>query len=252
MKPSPAAPKTQSSRRLRIWGICLLVVILAGVGLALLLPLGKGGNKPAPTSSAKKRPDDTLVDTNLDSSELASGGLEALKQDNPRKAIEFYKAAIATAPGQADLHYNLALAYVRLRDDPTAEGEFREALRISPEYAEAHNNLGNLLLRLGRLTEAETHFKEALRIQPDYAIAFNNLGIVYQREKKQEKATSCFQNAVRCNTNYWQAQFNLASSYLAQGDRAAGIAALKETLRINPSAAVAERELAKLQAGPVR
>lgn len=175
--------------------------------------------------------------------QLNSAANDLLKSGNTAAAVLAYKKALELSPNDEDLHYNLGIAYMRLGDFTNAESQYRQALKLLPDYPEVHNNLGNLLLRTGRLTEAEEQFTEAVKQMPEYAQAHNNLGIVRQRQRMTNEAFLCFQKAVELDTNYWEARFNLAVSYLQRQDREKGIAELKEVLRVNPSAEIAQRML---------
>jgi len=58
------------------------------------------------------------------------------------QAIVLYGKALALEPGDADTHYNLALALKYKGDPQAAIKEFREALRIKPDWSAAHFGLG--------------------------------------------------------------------------------------------------------------
>jgi Flp pilus assembly protein TadD len=177
--------------------------------------------------------------------ELSSFAGSMLVQGNPKAAIQAYKQALDLTPNDEDLHYNLGIAYNQTGDLTNAEKEYREALRLLPDYPEVQNNLGNLLMREGRLAEAEEYFLGALKSMPEYAQAHNNLGTLRQKQGRTDEALASFQKAVAYDTNHWQAHFNLGTAYMAKGQREEAARELRETLRLNPDFAPAERALAK-------
>ncbi len=195
-------------------------------------------SNPSSTSASPPK-DQATVDLNQQANEL-------LNARDFKGAIQLYEKAIAAAPEDEDLHYNLGIAYAKAGDTEKAEKEYREALRLLPDYAEVHNNLGNLLLRSGRLKEADDQFAEAIALMPEYAAAHNNLGIVRQRQKRLLEAKECFQKAARYDTNYLEAHYNLATSYLLENSPDKALPEFRETLRINPGFEPAQRAVAKL------
>jgi tetratricopeptide (TPR) repeat protein len=141
------------------------------------------------------------------------------------------------------LHLNLGIAYQQAGQPSQAEEHYREALRLVPDYPEVHYNFGALLLGLARIAEAESHFNEALRLKPDFGGAYNCLGIIRQRQDRRADAVVCFQKAVAYEPANWRAHLNLAYAWLAEGKRAQAIPELRETLRLKPGYAPAQKAL---------
>ena len=58
---------------------------------------------------------------------------------------------------------------------PEAIAEYQATLRIQPQNAETHYNLANALIRMpGRLPEAMAEYQAALRIDPDHDYRHGN------------------------------------------------------------------------------
>ncbi|HEY5915364.1 MAG TPA: tetratricopeptide repeat protein [Verrucomicrobiae bacterium] len=207
-------------------------------------PTNLPASAPAsPTNLVDRRQKEALV------AELNTTANNKLQAGDAAGAAQTYQQAIALTPNDEDLHFNLGIAYVRLGELTNAEHEYNEALRLLPDYPEVHNNLGNLLMRQGRIAEAEAHYTEAIKQMPEYAQAHNSLGILRQRQKRTNEALACFQKAVQCESNYWEGHFNLAGAYLLANEPEKGIAELRETLKINPQFAPAQRILAAVLGG---
>jgi tetratricopeptide (TPR) repeat protein len=183
---------------------------------------------------------------------LGDRGGRLLDAGDAKGAIPFFEKAVALAPKNESLHFNLAIAFVGAGDLTNAELEYKEALHLLPDYPEAQHNYGNLLLRLSRPSEAEEHLAEAVKEMPESARYRNSLGVLWQREGKTNEALVCFRKAIECDSNSWEAHFNLALAYLFQKNRDGAIAELHETLRIKPGYEPAERFLARTlgQASP--
>jgi protein O-GlcNAc transferase len=129
--------------------------------------------------------------------------------------MEAYNAALAIAPGLADVRTNLgdlwraqgdsgraaalacygevlqreplhAPAWRGLGDVHREGGEhtqaaacYQEALRLQPHNADAHTGLGAALKELGRRSEAEAEFAAVVALRPKCALALGNLAGVY-------------------------------------------------------------------------
>jgi type IV pilus assembly protein PilF len=77
--------------------------------------------------------------------------------------------------------YNIrGLVHGELREDETAEQDFRHALDLQSQYSDAHNNYGQFLCKRKRTKEAMSHFETALS-NPLYATP----------EKAQSNAGAC-------------------------------------------------------------
>jgi tetratricopeptide (TPR) repeat protein len=60
-------------------------------------------------------------------------------------AMTEYKEAIRLDPKNATAHYNLAILYLKKKDDANAIAELRQAAKLSPDWPTPHLMLTNLL-----------------------------------------------------------------------------------------------------------
>jgi tetratricopeptide (TPR) repeat protein len=63
----------------------------------------------------------------------------------PDEAITEYKEAIRLDPKNASAHYNLAIVYLKKKDNTSAIAELRQAAKLSPDWPTPHLMLTNLL-----------------------------------------------------------------------------------------------------------
>lgn len=145
------------------------------------------------------------------------------------KAEEHYRAAIALAPGLADVHYDYGVALTHQGRTTEAAAAFRQALEINPHHAPAHNNLGTLLLGESRLNEAASHFRAALRNDPRHRLAGFNLGRVLVAQGKLTEAIEQLHRIVTPEDEETPRYlYALASAYVRAGDRVNGIRYARE------------------------
>jgi Tfp pilus assembly protein PilF len=165
---------------------------------------------------------------------LVTEGNQLLAAGKFAEAAESYAKAVHLAPGDEDLHYNLAIALARLGKNDEAKKQYEEALEIFPDYADARNNLGNLLMKQNRLEAATDQFRAAIKLMPDNASFHNNLGTALGRQRKVAEAQVEFREAVRLNPAYVEARVNLGNACLSAGQAEEAINQLNEALRLQP------------------
>ena len=147
-----------------------------------------------------------------------------------KDALERLNKAAALDPNLQDLHLELGLAYMGIKDGVAAQAALKEEIRRHPGSAEAHLALGELFLlvkrdyqraiesirqaqelgresgrieldlgeaymRLGQREEAEQHLEQAVQLDPQQRRAHYLLATVYQRQGKQVQAQEHFKIA---------------------------------------------------------
>ena len=83
------------------------------------------------------------------------------------EAIQEYRNAIRLCPEFADLRERLAGVYRQVGDTMAAAYELREAIRVKPGYHRARVALGVVLLITGQRRNAIEEWEEVLRLDPD-------------------------------------------------------------------------------------
>ena len=100
--------------------------------------------------------------------------------------------------GQLEAGLNLPGPWQPAPDWDSATAALRKALLASPGRAEAHNVLGLLLGRQGAASgEVAAEFREAIRLQPGFAEAHNNLGLVLIQAGDDPAGIAALREAVR-------------------------------------------------------
>ncbi|MBW1959946.1 MAG: tetratricopeptide repeat protein [Deltaproteobacteria bacterium] len=87
------------------------------------------------------------------------------------KAISAFKSAVQLNPKSADNHFGLAQAYEANADFASAEIEFLEAIEIDPKHLDARLYLSILYVDRGYFTKARSQLKKILEIDPEHQIA---------------------------------------------------------------------------------
>jgi protein O-GlcNAc transferase len=89
---------------------------------------------------------------------------------------------------------------------------YGEALASAPGLAEAHYNVAALQLAKGNLAGSEASLHDAARFKPGWAQPFMGLGHLYFRQKKFEDAEHAFERAAQLAPQSVEALFNQAKA----------------------------------------
>jgi Tfp pilus assembly protein PilF len=202
-------------------------------------------------------------------------GVSYLRENNPTKALQEFRKALAAGSRDPDIHVGLGRAYQLKGAYEEAEKEYLLALKLRPDHPLTENNLGDLYLAMGRLDDAKRFFgkaaanlafanaevsyaglgyahflegeylesigayKKALAHNGRYAQAHLKLGETYYAMDKTDRAIGEFRQALELNGNYVQAHFQLGLAYMKLGDSAKAAASLRKVLRLAPDSDLA-------------
>ena len=96
----------------------------------------------------------------------ADVALAYLDVDLPNEAVQEYRSAIRLCPHFADIRVKLAEVYRQKGDIAAARYELEETLRVRPDYVPARVALGVLMLITGQRQEAVRIWEDALQREP--------------------------------------------------------------------------------------
>jgi tetratricopeptide (TPR) repeat protein len=164
-----------------------------------------------------------------------------------KSALEALQRAAALAPEDAEIHSNLALAWLEAGKHELAEQRCRAAIAMKPEFAEAHANLGNVLRAMGRLPEAEVSYSEACRLRPRFAEVHSNWASVLRSQGRAAEAVNHCQRALQLNPTLVAAHCNLGNALRDLGQTDDAIAAYRRALELNPALTEAHNDLGNAQ-----
>jgi len=112
------------------------------------------------------------------------------------EAIVSYQRVLRRDPGNADAHYQLAMACCE--QDRIAEGigSVERALALDPGQARAHRLLGMALIRLGRHADALASFERAIALAPESAAAHGGRADALSGLGRQAEAVESYDRAL--------------------------------------------------------
>ncbi len=108
------------------------------------------------------------------------------------QAEQQFKLALRYGPEFAPAHAGLGILY-DLRQEPKRAHEYhRRAVAIAPSHAAYRNNLGFSLYLAGDTGGAVLELERALALDPSMTVSYNNLGFAYGRLGQFDKAERSF------------------------------------------------------------
>jgi len=162
------------------------------------------------------------------------------RTDQPQRAVELYRRAVALAPSDRDARYNLAITLREAGRPEEALAALTAAITLDPANPEAHNALGITLSARGDLEAARAQFAEAIRLDPHGAAARNNLGNALRDLKRADEAEAAYRAAIDLAPRYADPWNGLGTLEIQRDHYAAAIADLDRALALAPALREAE------------
>jgi serine/threonine-protein kinase len=169
-----------------------------------------------------------------------------LTEDEVKKSIDFYNAAIAKDPSYALAYAGLANSYITLGANylpphemyPKADFYARHALELDDSLAEAHFAMASThYLYDWNWPEAEKEARRTLELNPNYAAAYTLLGRLRLTKGQIDDGIVQFKRALELDPFSLLANTYLAYSYYFAHQFDQARAQFQKTLSIEPNAA---------------
>ncbi len=200
---------------------------------------------------------------------------------DPAAEIARLRGEITANPGNALLHRQLAMNYMRARDVDAAIAALREGSRVNPEDGQLRLTLGQYLLNerydyagavaeireallrksddtfacawLARAHEfvydygqAVQQYAECIRLRPGEINDYRQLAAALYRREKLERATTEFRRYAALHPNPAEAHFRVAE-FLQTQNLPAAMAQARETLRVQSDHAQVRELLGRME-----
>ena len=181
-------------------------------------------SEPPPPAAPRLTPDATVSVASLrhhPPDKALSAFERSLKHANAGEweaAARDLQKAVATDPGFADAHGNLAVCYLEMQNAEAAAVALRRAIELDSSPTTFHVNLAIALILLGERGEAEIEARKAADLDRNNAKAHYLLGLLLaQRPETRETAA---QHLIYAARGVPEAHHLLAALYRISGDEA--------------------------------
>jgi tetratricopeptide (TPR) repeat protein len=160
---------------------------------------------------------------------------EALRESKPAEAVGFYRAALATRPTVAQVHFEVGMALWRLGQADAAIAERRRSAQLDPKLAVwAHHSLGVFLQAKGQLDEAMAEYRHTIQLDPKGVRAHYGLGTCWQAKGQLDEAMAEYRRAIQLDPKGVPAHFNLGACLQARGRLDEAMAEYRRTIELDP------------------
>ena len=166
--------------------------------------------------------------------DLVAVGRDAIKAEQPDRAVAALTRAAAEDPGRTEAWFELGLLAHRLRRDRLALTAFRAVACLHPGAAAAWSNLGSLLSEADAPAQAVPRLRRALALQPGLTSAQHLLGRANRRLGRDRQGAGELERALRLDPMRADLNADCADAALALGDAAAAAAHARRALRLSP------------------
>jgi len=161
-------------------------------------------------------------------------GMDYLDLDKPAKAKDVLELGCAGHPDDAQLHFQLGIAYDRGNQFDKAIKEFERVLQLDPKNSAAMNYLGYSYADRGiKLDEAETLVENAVKLDPENGAYWDSLGWIHYKQGKFPQATSDLEKASRYSLDTLIFE-HLGDAYLGAQKPDKALGAWSKALALNP------------------
>jgi Flp pilus assembly protein TadD len=176
----------------------------------------------------------------------APGDVDGLSADAAaadERSVASFREALDNDPGEADYHYLLGEALLRLGRAREALPSLQTAVQRQPQEASYHDALGCALWQRGRFDEAATSFQEAVRLAPDHVAALSGLAGVLVEMGRPQPAIDTLQRAIRLDGRDGRLYTNLAVAQWCLGEDDDAQRAFRRAAQLRPGSAAVQRNL---------
>jgi serine/threonine-protein kinase len=169
---------------------------------------------------------------------------EVLRERKPAEAVGFYRAALATRPTLAAVHYEVGMALFRQGLVDEAVKSCRKATELEPKVAWAyHNNLGMALIVRGRKEEAMAAVRNAVELAPEQAGAHCSLAYCLQLNGQVDMAIVEYRRALALDSRWTLAHYHLGMCLQGKGQLDEAMAAFRRAIEVDRTCAPAHFHL---------
>ncbi len=195
--------------------------------------------------TAQKESQDLKFNALLDQAWDALGGapntsyISGFRNSDIEKARRLLRDAEAIQPGEPRLKLVNAAMYLALPNPKLAEAEreLRDAIAASPGIFDFHINLAVTLRMQKKWSAAQKEFEYASSLAPDDATPYFGLGNLFRMKGELSTAAEYYLKGINVDEHDPFLQEALGSSLLQLEDLPAGLARLREAVRLLPTSA---------------
>jgi tetratricopeptide (TPR) repeat protein len=173
-------------------------------------------------------------------------GKQFLEKDDPGRALLEFKNAAGVSPNDAEVYYQMGVAYQKAQDVRSAVLSFQKALATDPKHANAQIRLAEMMAAANDhsiIEEARTRLEKILDDSPPSVDALDVLAISEIKLGKPEDAVRILERSMEQFPGELRTFILLARTKLELNDKAGAEQVLKKACEQLPKSAAAHQTL---------
>jgi serine/threonine protein kinase/Tfp pilus assembly protein PilF len=124
----------------------------------------------------------------------------ALAEKDPEKAKSLLLEALKLDPKNVQMQFQLGLAYVKLKEYPSAIEIYQKVAELDPQFPDIYFNLGYAYAMNKEYPKAEEMYSRVVGLSPPYLDeAFFNLAMVQEKQGKKKESVANLEKALAVN-----------------------------------------------------
>jgi tetratricopeptide (TPR) repeat protein len=147
-------------------------------------------------------------------------GYRLMSAGNPAEAVNYFRKAVEEDPKYEMAYYNMAQAYMNIRNYDEALKAIRQCLKYYPDYNRGLNLMGMAYLNKNNFENALQVFTRNMKLNPKYVASYYYAGLIYAQNNDLKTAEKYLIEAIEVNGRYKPAYLLLAQIYQATGNEA--------------------------------
>lgn len=132
-------------------------------------------------------------------------------------AKEKYKKVIEIDSNYANAYYGLAVIYDEEEKYEEAIKYYKKSIELNPNYDKAYFFIANIQDELGNKDEAIINYKKVIEINPRDLWAYANIGCILEEQNLDEEAIRFFREALNIEQDQFKVLFNMGVSLAKLG-----------------------------------
>lgn len=236
----------------RLWAMRGLPLRCLAGGVTVLGLLGAGGLTRLTRQQCRVWQTPLTLWTHAFEREPSSGLLqynlarELDRDGQTKRALQLYRAAIATRSGLLEAHYGLGAGLQTVGRFAEAVEAYRRALQVAPQSALTRYHLGNALAAVGEIGPAAEHLLAAVALDPARAASYRSLGNLYGMTGRWSEAIEQYRAALALEPHNAELHYELGRAQRRGGYPEKAARAFRAALELDPQHKLARRALDEL------
>lgn len=136
--------------------------------------------------------------------ELESRGDQLRVEKDFLDAVDYYRAALKTAPNSAGLFNKIGICQLMLQRYKESKKSFERSIKADRKHADAYNNLGVIYYQAKNYNKAIKQYEKAIALKDDAASYYSNRGAAYFGKKQFDKAALDYSKAMEIDPDIFE------------------------------------------------